>query len=499
MSSIVTLRGVSFEFNDRTLFENLNMSIGQGLTALVGANGVGKTTLARLLSGEIEPSAGNILRTEPVAYFAQKCGPPSVSAAEYLGDDFEWSSFTRQLLEDLDLETACSQLSGGEWMRLRLAKVPPGRFLILDEPTNDLDREGRQVVAEFLGSRAGGTLLISHDREILDLCDEVLELSSRGLAKYGGGWRSYVLERARERDRLTESLEAARRFRNEKIEEQKTKRIRQEKRNQKGAAQAGKGGQAKILLGRRKSQAQVTSGKLDVEAGLRVNKAFRDAHEAFGEIKVDPVMYADLLGQPIPAQRLVAEAIGFNIRFRHWLFSENLNFSWRGNIRLALQGANGSGKSTLLKAILGESFDVRGDLRRGGLRTLYIDQRRSSLSPDKTVLQNIQDVARLDESEIRNGLARFLFTKERVFQKVGDLSGGETLRAALARGFLAEEKPELLILDEPTNNLDLANGEFLERWVAQFKGAVIAVSHDRDFLANSGILQEYRLPDRQRL
>src|SRR5262249_4131909 len=154
------------------------------------------------------------------------------------------------------------------------------------------------------------------------------------------------------------------------------------------------------------------------------------------------------------------------------IYHEDLDFTWRGNIRVALKGANGSGKSTLLSALLGASLHTRGELRRGDLATLYLDQRSSQLDDRKSVFETVRAGSPASDSEIRSGLARFLFSKDSVFQRVGDLSGGERLRAALARGFLAARKPQLLMLDEPTNNLDLVNVRFLERLISDFRGAL---------------------------
>jgi len=159
-------------------------------------------------------------------------------------------------------------------------------------------------------------------------------------------------------------------------------------------------------------------------------------------------------------------------------------------VRIVLRGANGSGKSTLLRAIRGEHFEARGQLRRGGLVTLYIDQRCSLLDDSKSVFDNVRALSAANDSQVRSGLAKFLFVRESVFQRVSELSGGERLRAALARGFLGTQKPELLLLDEPTNNLDLTNVDFLAGIVRGFRGAVIVVSHDERFLENCGIRRE---------
>jgi ATPase subunit of ABC transporter with duplicated ATPase domains len=494
MHSIINVRDVTFEYpNGHVVFNNLNFSIDNHLTALVGPNGVGKSTLARLITGELAPSQGTIQHKGAITFFNQRQLPPAVSVDDFLGFEYSWSIIGDILLESIDRSLLCSKLSGGQWMRVRLAKTLTEEFLILDEPTNDLDRDGRNQVLQFLKQRPGGALLISHDRECLALCKDILELTNQGLSKYGDGWGSYLESKTEERENLNSALEASKRQREAARVDRIQLLSKQAKRNKRGTDSAAKGGMPKILLGARKRRAQATTGKIDSSTLERTDAAVKNAFTALEKLKTDPVMYADLVGYEIPAQKLVAEAKDFNIQFRDWLYKENLNFTWRGNVRMALKGANGSGKSTLLKVILGERFETKGELRVGNLDTLYIDQRCSVLDDSLSIFDNIRQSATLTESEIRNGLAGFLFPGESVFQLTKDLSGGERLRATLAKGFLSHHKPELLVLDEPTNNLDLVNIEFLENLVAQFRGALLVISHDEAFLENCKIEDVYNL------
>lgn len=495
MKSIVTASDVSFEIsNGRVLFSHLNFSLEPQLTALVGPNGIGKTTLAKLLSGELKPTTGKVHRNSAVIYFPQRESAPEITVNEYLAFEYHWSLFGEKLLDGIDREKLCSELSGGQWMRARLARTINEQFLILDEPTNDLDREGRKAVMDFLRHYPYGVLLISHDRECLQLCQNVLGLSNKGLSKFGGGWNAYEKAKHQERENLESQLATAKRERESAFAKRAEEKSRQEKRNRQGAEAAARGGLPKILLGARKRKAQATTGKIDTSTLQDAQDAVREAYEAFQDLKVDPVMYVDLAGSEIPSQKLVAEASGFNIFLGKWIYRSDLTFSWRGNIRLALNGPNGSGKSTLLKALTGRSYKSRGEMRIGSLKSLYLDQQCRILDDSKSIFENIREVSMASESEIRNNLAKFLFTKDSVFQSVSTLSGGERLRAALARGLMSSDKPELLILDEPTNNLDLMNIEFLENLVRQFQGALLIVSHDENFLENSGIKEEFYLP-----
>jgi ATPase subunit of ABC transporter with duplicated ATPase domains len=495
MSPVIVARDVAYEFsNGRELFKHLSLSLNATRSALVGPNGVGKTCLARLLAGEIEPTSGVIQLHGTVSLFAQRQAPERIAVADYLASIEDWSLTRDRLLANIDQQALCPSLSGGQWMRVRLARALNEGFLILDEPTNDLDREGREAVFQFLRAHTDGVLLISHDREALDLCDDILELSNIGLMKFGGSWSEYVVEKERERARLGAALDRAKRERSAAIVHRVEQQARQEKRNRRGQAAAARGGIPRILAGGRKRAAQVTTGKRDVALVERAEAAVTRAHEAFADLKIDPAMYAELMGQELHSQKPIAEARGFNIRFHDWLYPQDLDFSWRGNVRLALQGPNGSGKSTLLKALTGAPSITRGELNRRQLVALYVDQRCSVLDDTLSVLDNVRCVAPGSESEIRTHLARFLFTKDTVFQRASSLSGGERLRATLARALLATAKPELLLLDEPTNNLDLANIEFLETLVREFRGALIVVSHDRRFLENCGVSEVFELP-----
>lgn len=522
--SAVDIRGLLYQLpNGRPLFtdpedpRDLNLTIPWGRIALVGPNSAGKTTLARLIHGDLAPSGGRIFRSAPVRYLAQREAPAGSTVAEYLmreaPEDFVESRVTRDLLKQIPLEASCAALSGGEWMRVRLAAFASEgiseSFLILDEPTNDLDREGRDAVLNFL-NRAGGFLLISHDRECLALCEEVLEISNRGIARYGGGWDAYVEARERERERLQRAVEVAEKTREQSARSWKEKHDRQEKRNRQGAEAASRGGQAKILLGARKRAAQATSGKVEVLGAARIGETIRDLGKAVRDLKTEAVLYAGIAGTAIPAQKRIAEATEFNL-FRAnaspskpaKIFKRDLDFAWRGNLRLALRGANGSGKSTLLRLVAGENprntLQEKGLFRRGENQTLLIDQQGSGLEENRSVFENVRAVSSAPETAIRNDLARFLFPRERADRPVQTLSGGERLRTALARGFLGGGSSsglrgiELLLLDEPTNNLDLPNIQFLERIVAEFQGAVIVVSHDETFLRNCRLDAEFHL------
>lgn len=496
MKSIIIGNSISFELaNGRWLFKNINFSISSKVTALVGSNGVGKTVLAKIMAGELNPTEGVVQKRQSIIYFPQKEHAPSSRVEDYLSHhDYQWSLLGENLLDGISPDWLCSQLSGGQWMRVRLAAKIRDHFLILDEPSNDLDHHAKRTLIQFFQNYSYGTLIISHDRELLNISDEVLELSNQGLEKYGYGFTLYEEAKQLERETAINELNRLKRERDQAQTDRMDQIQRQAKRNRQGKEFALRTGVDRFVVQGKKRMAQATTGKVDVKTLERAQEKVRMTYEKLNQMKSDAVMYADLMGTALPARKLIAQAIDFNIRFSdNWIYKKDLTFLWQGNIRLAIKGLNGSGKSTLVKSILGENFNSKGTFRSGGLSTLYLDQKCSILNESKSVFENVREVSQKPESELRNDLARLLFFGDAVFQNVNTLSGGERLRAALARGLLTGTTPELIIMDEPTNNLDLQNIEFLEGFLSQFRGALILISHDEVFLKACGVADEFIL------
>ncbi len=494
----IIFKGTGFQWpQGQVVFENLNFTLQKNIYGFVGPNGMGKTTLSRLICGELEPTSGSIqAENESIAYFKQSEVRAEMPIAEYLSDVLAESE-AMVLLGDLGLEEICTSLSGGEWTRVRLSKVLGlnPTFLILDEPSNHLDRHGRMAVKEFLKAFQGGILLISHDRELLQLSHKVLEASEQGLSLYGDGWLSYIQERENERQRLQNNLDLAKRKRQENIKERQKKIDRQEKRRRQGQKNIFKMGLPKILIGARKRRAQVTLGKIDKSTTEDVNRAVAEAWDAYQHLKIDPIMYARLPKVDLADSKMVLEAENFNFRFSESqknLWKENLNFHFRGSVRVGIRGLNGSGKSTLLNLCRGlQQGGLRaGKLNLGSISNVFIDQEYSQMRINESVLENVRWNSNLEVSELRNHLAMFLFKGDKVHQNFVELSGGERLRAALAHGLLSTPPAQALFLDEPTNNLDMDNIEFIEDLLRQYKGSLFVVSHDEKFLENLNLSKE---------
>ncbi|WP_374075925.1 ABC-F family ATP-binding cassette domain-containing protein [Bdellovibrio bacteriovorus] len=491
----VAVRSLGFELpQGDKLFSNISFTLNSSRYGLVGPNGVGKSTLAKLLAGTLMPSSGEINLSHPVVYLSQWSERFDQTVGEYLIQLWESPHASAEiwgpLLQNIALENSLLHLSGGEWTRVRIAEslARAGGLLILDEPTNNLDKDARRFITDFVKSYAGALLVISHDRELLNYVDTILELSNQGLSVYGGSFDFYKEQKEAERHLQEEKLDRARREKKKMEREHKEKLQSQEKRMREGQRKADKGGLPRIIVGGLKRRAEETHGRIHAHEEKRVEKAQAEFQELFSKTKRETTLGLDLPETSVPEGKLIFELENVNVRFPSQekdLWSEPVSMIMKGPKRWALAGPNGVGKSTLIKIILEKVPE--------NITTSLLDQSYSLLKSEASILDNVMEHSRYDLVETRNHLARFQFLGEKVHQKVESLSGGEKLKASLAKILLANPAPQFLILDEPTNNLDLASLEVLEEALCEYQGALLVVSHDEVFLENVGISEVYLL------
>ncbi len=520
MASFITLSELAYRTADgRELFSDLTLAFGRERTGLVGRNGAGKSTLLRLMLGELAPSEGAVSRAGRIGVLRQNLAPPpGASLADLLGvaeglarleridrgegdadnlaqADWDLAERMQAALVDvglagLDPTRPAESLSGGQATRAMLAALLIDRpdLLLLDEPTNNLDADARRMVAEVLAGWRGGAVGGSHDRGLLRRMDRIIELSGLGARVYGGGYDLYAERRAEERAAAAQALDNAERGARQARREAQAARERQDQRNAAGRKVAAGGGVPRIVLGAMKRRAEATSGRLD-RLGDRQR---RDADSALDEARAG-VERVKLLTFDLPSSGLSAG--------RRVLSLDRVSFAWPGGPplisqvsfeligprRWAIAGPNGSGKTTLLHLIAGALEPTSGEIRRG-VPIALLDQRTAILSDDQTILENFRRLnVAADDNACRAALARFLFRADAALRPVAELSGGERLRAALACVLAGPTPPQLLILDEPTNHLDLDSIAAVEAALAGYDGAILAVSHDADFLAAIGV------------
>ncbi|MFC9676704.1 ABC-F family ATP-binding cassette domain-containing protein [Streptomyces sp. NPDC056949] len=518
-SASLTCSALSFQWQDGTpVLDGLSLAIGRGRTGLVGTNGTGKSTLLRLLAGQLAPSQGSVTVGGSLAYLPQNItldtalrvdqalgiaerraalraienGDVSEEHFDTVGDD--WDVEERALatlgslgLAGVELDRTVGQLSGGETTLLRLAALLLERpdVLLLDEPTNNLDVFARRRLYEAVDSwRSGVLLVVSHDRELLERVDRIAELRSGSVNWYGGGWSAYEEALATQQEaagRMLRAAEADVRRQKRELEETQIKVARRARHSKKMDAQRKA---PRIVAGEKKRSAQESGDKLRGLHEDRLSDAHERREEAAEAIRNDAEIRVSLPHTAVPTGRSVLSIDELSLS--HGKLRDG-SLHIHGPERIALVGRNGAGKTTLLRTLTGELEPLSGQAKTF-VPLRFLPQRLDVLDEDLSVAANVARMAPgVTDNHIRSQLARFLFKGARAEQPAGTLSGGERFRAALAATMLAAPAPQLLMLDEPTNSLDMASVRQLTSALESYEGALLIASHDLPFLESIGI------------
>ncbi|MYQ46887.1 ATP-binding cassette domain-containing protein [Streptomyces sp. SID4985] len=517
---------LSFAWPDgTTVLDGLDIAFGPGRTGLVGTNGSGKSTLLKLIAGELTPADGTVKAAGEIGYLPQhvtldtalrvdealgiaarraalhaiEAGDAAEEHFEALGDD--WDVEERALatlgelgLGHLDLDRTAGELSGGEAVLLRLAALLLRRpdVLLLDEPTNNLDLYARGRLYAAVAAWTGVLVVVSHDRELLDLVDRIADLRSGTVTWYGGNYTDYEEALAVEQEaaeRTVRAAEADVRKQRRELSDAQTKLARRKRYGQKMYDSKR---EPKIVMGARKRAAQESAGKHRILHEERLAEARDRLDEAVEAVRDDDEIRVDLPYTAVPPGRQVLTLEKLETAFGARV--EGI-LDLRGPERIALVGRNGSGKTTLLRTVAGELAPVAGEAR-AHVPLRFLPQRLDVLDDTATVAQNVARFAPdATANRVRARLARFLFRGARADQLAGTLSGGERFRAALAALMLAEPAPQLLLLDEPTNNLDMASVRQLTSALESYEGALLVASHDLPFLDSVGITRWLLMAD----
>jgi ATPase subunit of ABC transporter with duplicated ATPase domains len=582
MTAAIVCSDLSFSWPDGApVLSGLTVSFNPGRTGLIGVNGSGKSTLLKLIAGELSPASGTIKTRGEVGYLPQavmlgtrrtvsnllgvtvaraalhaiEAGETGADLYATVGDDWDVEERARAWLDrlgltHLGLDDRVERLSGGETILVALAALFLRRpdILLLDEPTNNLDLDARKRLYDAVASWTGVMVIVSHDRELLGLADQIADLSGGEIRMYGGNLDAYTellaAEQAAAERAVTTAAAEVRRERRDLVEAQ----VKQARRDRMGRQVAASGSIPRIVAHARKRAAQETSGRSRELHSERLQAARDRLEEAEQAVRDDAEIRVDLPGTAVPAGRTVLTVTGLD--GAHWHPAAPLaggasataladaapapvpdpaappagsgappagsgappagsgappagsaappvktlaELIVRGPERIALTGPNGSGKTTLLRAIAGLAARPGVTVRLGAV-VGYLPQRLDILDDALSVVDNVRVAApAASVNEVRASLARFLFRGPRAERLAGMLSGGERFRAVLAALLLAQPAPQLLLLDEPTNNLDIASVRQLSQALEGYRGAILVASHDAPFLRSAGITRWLRL------
>lgn len=501
---LIQLHNVEKVLGDRLLFDQLELSIEKGeRVGLIGNNGEGKTTLFRMIVGEQQPDAGQISlsRGTRVGYLKQD---PSFESGNTVLDEaekafarlhelsqqlrelehrmaepgevdldkllvryetlqhkfdqeggYDWQHRLQATLLGVGLEkelwsVRVDHLSGGQRSRLALAQILISEpdLLLLDEPTNHLDLQAIEWLEEYLTSFSGAVLLISHDRYLLDrLATRIVWLTGRRLKSYPGNFSAFLEQQA------IQELSQARAY------ELQQKDIAKQ---QEFIRRFSAGQRAREAQGRQKKLDRLLKSDAMIQA-VQHRRSMRVRFE-----------------NDTRAGDQLLRVNGLSKSFDGRVLWKDLSFKVKPGERIGIIGPNGSGKTTLLKTLLGQIDADDGEIRWGtNLKIGYYDQKLDDFDPDNSILEQVHD-GLIPEKQVRDILGSLMFSDSDVDKRMGDLSGGERARVALAQLML--EQPNVILLDEPTNHLDIQSSEALEKTLSSFNGTLLIVSHDRYFL-----------------
>lgn len=529
----VILDRLTFTWPDGSVaLDGVSGAFGSGRTGLVGRNGAGKSTLLRLMAGELEPTSGVVTASGEVAYLPQQltldvdrrvaellgvsealdavraisAGDVDPAHFDAVGDDWDIEARAEASLAEAGLapeflDRRVGELSGGEAVLVAIAGIRLRRapITLLDEPTNNLDRDARAKLAAMVRAWKGTLIVVSHDLSLLELMDDTAELYAQTLSVFGGPyseWRAWLdAEQDAAKQAEVTAAQALRKEKRQRIEAEvklahrarTAKKAEIEKRV------------PKIIAHGRKMAAEVSAGRLRTEVGAKEEAAHAAREEAGRRVRSDSSMKIELPDPQVSRSRRIATV---GDEERAWVI--------QGPERVALIGRNGAGKTTLLERLVasgvhnssntaadgpehGSSADSAEELRSYERPTLHIEahtdligylpQRVDGLDEGRSVFANIAAAApQVPEKELRNRLARFLIRGATAERPVSALSGGERFRVALAKLLLADPAPHLVVLDEPTNNLDVDTVDQLVEALRTYRGAVLVVSHDDAFV-----------------
>lgn len=518
---MLILQNISYTHpNKDLLFENINLILNNHeKAALIGNNGVGKSTLLKIIAQELNITYGQLKTAAPPYYIPQIFGQYNrLTVAQALKIDLKLNALNEILagnlneenyatlnddwtieqrcnsaldywkLSNLSLSQKMETLSGGQKTKVFLAGliIHQPEFILLDEPSNHLDLEGRKLLYDFIETTTSTLMVVSHDKTLLNLLNKIFELSKSGISTYGGDFNFYTAQKQIANDSLHHDLLTKEKALRKAKEKEKDTLERQQKLDARGKKKQEKSGVARIMMNTLRNSAENSSSKskgIHAEKIEIINKRLHELRTALPD--VDQMKF-NFYHSNLHKGKVLFNAQNINHNYNEKaLWQDKLTFNITSGERIAIKGLNGSGKTTLLKIILGLKPNT-GVVTGAINNAVYIDQDYSLIKNELKVYEQAQlfNTSALQEHEIKIRLNRFLFSKNDWDKSNNDLSGGERMRLMLCCLSMSNTPPDMMVLDEPSNNLDLQNLEILTAALTDYQGTLIVVSHDEYFLNN---------------
>lgn len=529
---MLILQNISYKHNNKDLlFDNISFTVNnQEKIALIGNNGVGKSTLLKIISGELEPANGELKASSEPYYIPQIFGQYNhLTIAEALRIDEKLRAFKEILdgnvteenlnvlnddwtieercqnalkywqLDNMDLNQKMETLSGGQKTKVFLAGIiiHEPQLVLLDEPSNHLDVAARQSLYDFISSTPSTLIVVSHDRKLLNLLNTVYELNKRGISIYGGNYDFYAEQKQIEHNALSQDVQNKEKALRKAKEKERETLERQQKLDSRGKKKQEKSGVARIMLNTLRNNAENSTSKLKGIHADKIDGISQELRELRSAIPDIDQMKFGFDNAVLHKGKILFQAKDMNFSYNDaLLWKENLNIEILSGERISIKGLNGSGKTTLIKIILGKLEPKTGTVYRAQNRSVYIDQDYSLIGNELKVYEQAQQFnsSGLEEHDIKMRLNRFLFSRNDWDKPCLALSGGEKMRLMLCCLTINNESPDMIILDEPTNNLDIQNIEILTAAINEYQGTLIVISHDAFFLEQIEIENSIILP-----
>lgn len=518
---MLTLQGVSYSHpNKDVLLDDIHLTLHrQEKIALIGNNGAGKSTLLKILAGILQPSKGTVKVDARSWYVPQLVGQfndHTIAEALQIDEklnalqqilrgnvtnenmtllDDDWAigerclaAFAHWQLEGITPDQKISTLSGGQKTKVFLAGIliHQPQIVLLDEPSNHLDVPAREILYQYIRSTNDTLVVVSHDRTLLNLLNTVCELSKRGIMVYGGNYEFYAEQKQIESNALDQEVKSKEKSLRKAKETEREAMERQQKLDARGRKKQEKAGLPTILMNTLRNNAEKSTARMKGVHTEKVDAISQELNQLRKELPAIDQMKIGFDNSALHKGKILFTAKDLNFRYdERSLWETPLNFQINSGERLSIKGFNGSGKTTIIKMLLGKLAPTAGALYCAeNIRSIYIDQDYSLIDEQLTVYEQVEkfNTTALQEHEVKIRLNRFLFTKEYWDKPCKALSGGEKMRLMLCCLTVGSQSPDLIVLDEPTNNLDIQNLEILTAAINEYKGTLIVISHDAYFL-----------------